>query len=798
MTSVAAWLGLPLVLHLVATGVGSLAERVARHPLPPSLLAPMGACLAVLVSLPVVQLDGPAVVTALLLAALALAGLVLSRGDLRARLLPGWPALAALAALALYLAPVVLSGSWTWLGYNFVNDTAIHLAMIDHVAEHGAAVAGGLPSTHDNAINGTLGTGYPLGTYGLLAALAWFVPVETAALYQPFIACLAALAAMALATLARAAGAGARAAAAIGLLAVGATITYQYALHGAIKEVALVLVLAVVAALAREALDARLHPGAVALVALCSAAGVGVFSAAAGAYTLALGVLVLLAVVVERARPSWKAVAIAAGAGVVAFAIAGLPIAADSLSFGTGAGSAFAENTGNPITPTVFGHLVRHLPIYEGLGVWFRDDYRYPLEAGLPRTSATILIVLAGVLVVVALVVELRRRRLAVVLALAPALLVYVIAAPRLAPYADAKLLVALSPMLVFAAAMGAWWVGRRSSVAGVLAAALLAGGVVVSDAIAYHHARLAPVDRLLALRDAAEHVPRGDRVLTAEWEELAKYFDGGRALNVGPEAYSPDKVKLRKPGPIFDRSFDLDQLTLEYVEQFPALLLRRSPLASSPPANFVRRYENAYYELWLREDAPRVLEHLPLPASGAGSDVPDCREVEAMARRAGAGQELLALGRPPLAVFDPAKPPARPRSWGDADVPGLLVPFSRARARGRVSLPVAGRYRVWVEGGGGRSSVVRVDGRVVGAARQINTPSQWLETGQATLSAGSHAVELSVPGGSLRPGDGFPGELGRVVLELDRASTRVSVAPSRARELCGRSWDWIERVEPG
>ena len=95
----------------------------------------------------------------------------------------------------------MLSGSWTWLGYDFVNDTAIHLAMIDHVAEHGAAAAGGAALDARRAVNSTLGIGYPLGTYGLLAALSWFVPVETAALYQPFIACLAALAAMALATL---------------------------------------------------------------------------------------------------------------------------------------------------------------------------------------------------------------------------------------------------------------------------------------------------------------------------------------------------------------------------------------------------------------------------------------------------------------------------------------------------------------------------------------------------------------------------------------------------------------------
>ena len=795
--SLAAWLGLPLLLHLVASGVGMTAERVARFPLRDALLAPTGACLAVLVALPVVQLHAPALVTALILVALALTGLILNRRALRARLLPGWPALAALAAYALYLAPVVLSGHWTWLGYNFVNDTAIHLAMIDHVAEHGSAMAGGLPSTHDNAVNGTLSSGYPLGTYGLLAALKWLLPLETAALYQPFIGCLAALAAMAFAALARREGASGPAAAAIALAAAGASITYQYALHGAIKELALVLVLAVVAVLVREALDARLHPGAVALAALCSATGVGVFSAAAGAYSLALGALVLLAVAIERERPARKTIAVAAGVAVAAFVVAALPIAADTLSFGNAASGAFAENAGSPTTPTDFGHLLRHLPFYQGFGTWFRDDYRLPLADGLPRIATSALIVLAAVLVVVAAAMELRRRRLAALFALGPALAVYVIAAPRLSPYADAKLLVALSPMLVFAAGMGAWWLSRRSVAVGAVAAALLASGVLVSDALAYHHARLAPTDRLLALRDAVEHAPAGARILTAEWEELAKYFDGGRALNVGPEAYSPAPVEQRNPRAIFHRSFDLDALTEEYVQRWNAILLRRSPLNSKPPANFTRRYANDDYELWVRADAPSVLDHLPLPGARYGAGPPNCTDVHVLAQRATPGERLVALRRPPVAFFDPAQPESRPRSWGNAETPGLLVPSSQATARGEVRTPQAGRYRVWVEGGGGRAASVRVDGREVGSAQQINTPSQWLEVGTAQLGAGGHEVELSVPGASLAPGNGYPGELGRVAFELDRPLERVTVAPGRADELCGRDWDWIDRVEP-
>jgi hypothetical protein len=47
-----------------------------------------------------------------------------------------------------------------------------------------------------------------------------------------------------------------------------------------------------------------------------------------------------------------------------------------------------------------------------------------------------------------------------------------------------------------------------------------------------------------------------------------------------------------------------------------------------------------------------------------------------------------------------------------------------------------------------------------------------------------------------LEPGDGYQGEPGPLVLEPPHGDRSVRmVAPSRARELCGERWSWIERV---
>src|ERR671931_2349 len=112
MTELVAWVLFPLVFFALATGVGLLAETLARFELPDALLAPVGACLCVPVVLLTLALGAAGSVIGVTLAALAVAGLALRRGRLPGCLAPGWAAIAALLVFALYMGPVVLSGHW--------------------------------------------------------------------------------------------------------------------------------------------------------------------------------------------------------------------------------------------------------------------------------------------------------------------------------------------------------------------------------------------------------------------------------------------------------------------------------------------------------------------------------------------------------------------------------------------------------------------------------------------------------------------------------------------------------------
>jgi len=564
--SLLSWVLFPAVVYAVAAGLGLLAGRVAKAPPPPWLVAPLGLCVGTVVALPIYKLGGTAAVGAPVLAVLAVLGFVLARREWRARVAPGWPIAAFAMAYLLYLAPVVLSGHWRWLGYNFVNDTAVNMVMIDHVSDHGVRLLGGMTSTTANLINGTLSARYPMGLHALLASLhgvVGFLPLE--AVYQPFIALIAGFAAMAFAGLAGRAGAGPRVAAGIGALAVAANITYQYAAHGSFKELMLVLVVAVAAAQCRLILDEPLRAGAVALLGLVFAAGLLVFSTAAGPYVAVFAVVLLAALLAGPRRPRPAVLARAAAVGAAAVLVAALPGLSDTLAFGRSAETFYAAEGGDATAQ--LGHLLRPLPLTEAAGVWLNGDYRIPL-VGAAGLATTLIAALAGLLASGAVVWELYRRRPAAAIAVVPCLLVYLVAGTRLGPYATAKLMVLLSPAVVFAAAMGAFYLSRRLRYAGVAAAGILVGAIALSDAFAYHDARPAPVERLEALQDAAERAPRPGLLLAPEWEEWAKYMARDREINVAPESYSPRSADLIQYFPFFGHSIDLDQLRPAHAAQ--------------------------------------------------------------------------------------------------------------------------------------------------------------------------------------------------------------------------------------
>jgi hypothetical protein len=297
-------------------------------------------------------------------------------------------------------------------------------------------------------------------------------------------------------------------------------------------------------------------------------------------------------------------------------------------------------------------------------------------------------------------------------------------------------------------------------------------------------------------LNDLGERYAGSQRLmLFDEYEEFAKYYMREARINVPTEAITEAHIALRAGGDFLAHTFDLDEMTLPFVERYPAIITRRGPGSSRPPANYEPEYRNGSYAVWRRVPGVQVLDHLPLQGKQAAQTYPRCGDVRALAAKAGAGTALVAAVPPETVIFDVPDTPRRPAGWKpDQERLGQLVLGTPGRADGRV-VAEGGDYRVWVEGSFGRPMEVAVDGRPAGAAEGIDTPRGWLPAGSLRLAAGSHDIEVRRPHGGLGPGNGARSSLGAVALVRTGEPRLLRVSPSRAKSLCGQPLDWIEIV---
>jgi hypothetical protein len=803
VVSIVAWVVVPAVLLALSFGLGALIRHLTGAPLPDGLLAPIGAGAALTLALAGYVIGLRGLLTPLVVAGLAAGGLVLAWRARGARPRPGPAAVAWAATYGLYMAPVVLSGHWTWPGYNFVNDTSIQLLLSEWLPAHGrVAPPEPFVSTPLDALRSYIFGGYPVGSHALLGAVQHLVPVHTEALYHPFVATFGGLGAMALTALARPV-VGPWWAAACGVAGMAGNLIYQYALQGNMKEIVTAALLATAAATAAWSVGAlraaapehrgRLLMGVAIAMAFPVAGAVNALSTAGGPYVALVVLLWLALLFAYRLVPSVAALAAALAAGGAVLVACALPTLTTLVTFG----EVTAQTYASPDRATDLGHLAQPLSVRQTAGIWLNGDYRVP-PIGWHATVTDLGVLLVGALALGATVALLWRRIGGPLLFAVPVVAIMLLVTPRVSPYADAKTYMLMAPAIAVLATVGAALLARAWLPAGALAAAVLVLGIAWSDALAYHTIRLAPTDRMAALRDLDRRYEGQGLILFNEPEEFAKNFMKDTKVNVGAEAVTPRQTQTRVTQNASYLWFDLDDLKLEYVEGHPLVAFRRSPSASRPPANYQLDYANEYYEVWRRLPRPRVLEHLPLQAVDRVAAEPDCGEVTAMARRLRPGEQLLAATAPDVVLLDTAQA-ARSPGWNVLPYrPGRVSTGRPGEARASVAFSRTGTYTAWIAGTFGRRITGLLDGRQIGSAVGVNTIGQWHRIGTVDVRAGRHELRLRRPGGDLKPGDGFSGELGPLALVRDAPRPLVRIGPDEVKSrVCGHTWDWIERVAP-
>jgi len=774
-------------LAALCLGCGLLLEALAGGRLPGPLLAPagFGVVLVVVWLLTSRGETAPLATPALVLLAAAGAGLTYPWSGRRP---DRWALAAALGVFVVYAAPVVLSGRPTFAGYIKLDDTATWLALADHLMAHGRDLSGLEPSSYQATLAANLPGGYPVGAFLPLGLGSRLTGSDVAWLVQPYMAAMASLLALCLYWLARPLVPSRPLRALVAFGAAQSALLFAYSLWGGIKEVALALVLAALAALAPSAARAAgwraALPAAVATTAVLTLLGTRGF-------VVALPILALVALALWRSSGlrallgrAWPLALLIVLIGLPAFLAAG----------------AFAPTEGTIDSADDLGNLVAPLNLTQYVGVWIGGDFRVePSEGGL----TDYLIVLALLAAVAGACLAWRRRAWELLLYTAGAGIGSIAIFLYASPWVGAKALASGSPALLLLALAGAAaFAARVERVLGTTVLALVLAGVLWSNTLAYHDVSLAPYDQLRELEGVGEEFAGEGPALMTEYQPYGvRHFlremdaEGASELRNRP-------VPLVEGGELAKGDWgDTDQISQPALLTYRTLVLRRNPAQSRPPSMYslVRRGE--YYDVWQRPAGvpAAIAQHLPLGDFEDPGAAASCPEMKDLAALAGPEGTLAAPQRAPTVVVslsDAVYPP----NWTPTE-PGSpnLIPTEPGTALLSVDVTRAGRYGVYLQGSVRNRLAALVDGVEIGSVEnQLNQARQFLHLGDARLSAGAHEFELVYDGQTLAPGSGGPPEaIGPLVLDpvANEDPPLRRLPASRAAELCGRHLDWVESL---
>jgi len=769
------------VLGVLCLGCGALLARAAATTIRAPLMLPCGFAVVIVASSLATAHSATASFASPLVVGLAVAGLCFLP-----RRRPGRDTCISVAVgvttFLLYGAPVLLSGDPTFAGYVKLDDTATFLAFADHVLDNGRDLSALGPSSYEATLAVYFASGYPLGAILPLGVGARLVGTDPAWVWQPMISFAAALLAMTLYALATQLVPSRSLRALVALVGAESALLYGYALWGGTKEVAAATLLALTAATLTHAV--RGGPREVLVPATVFAAFIGVLSVGGVAWLVVPGVALLIA---PGTRRLGRAVAFCGFTAVLT-----LPALAE-------AGAFLSDDNVSTLRSTEeLGNLVRPLRLRQLLGVWPTGDFRIdPEHNGL--TAGLVVVAFTGLALGVAF--AWRRRSWPVLILASTAAVGVTVFFVAGSPWLAGKALAIASPVALFLAACGyaTLLTGRRTRVALVLGG-LLVAGVVWSNVLAYQGVWLAPYDQLKELEQIGNRFAgRGPALMTEYQPYGVRHFlrrldaEGASDLRRRPVRLARGAVLPKGEYADLDE-FDLSELSTSYR----LLVLRRSPVASRPPAAYELVLRGRWYDVWQRTDDANPPLHLPLGGALDRLGTVDCLALERAAARVGSGGALV-TPTPTVGVVGGIDGPL-PRGWAQAGAgSGIVLPSSSGKVSISISVPAEGVYGVWVGGSFRGRLSVSLDGRSVGSSSpHVDRAGMWARVGDVPLAEGAHSVTVLLERDLLHPGSSngvF--YLGPVALAQEPDGALQRHDPSSPQSLCGTRLDWVEAQLP-
>ncbi len=771
----------PFVLGVLCLGCGALLARAAGTTIRAPLMLPCGFAVVIVASSLATAHSATASFASPLVVGLAVAGL-----SFLPRRRPGRDTCIAAAVgvttFLLYGAPVLLSGDPTFAGYVKLDDTATFLAFADHVLDHGRDLSALAPSSYEATLAVNVANGYPLGAILPLGIGARLVGADTAWVWQPMISFAAALLAMTLYALAAHLVPSRGLRAVVAVVGAQSALLYGYALWGGVKEVVAATLLALMAATLTHGVRGR--PREALVPATAFAAFIGVMSVGGGVWLLLPAIALLVA---PGPRRLSRAAAFCGFAAVLT-----LPALAEAGAF------LRDDNVSSFRSTEELGNLTRPLRLRQLLGVWPTGDFRGDPEHSW-LTAGLVVAAFMGLALGVAF--AWRRRSWPVLILASTAAVGATVFFVAGSPWLAGKALAIASPIALFLAACGYATLlsGRWIRVALALGG-LLVAGVVWSNVLAYQAVWLAPSDQLQELEQIGNRFAGQGPALMTEYQPYGVRHFLRRLDAEGASELRRRRVRLAS-GAVLPKGeyadldeFDLSELTMSYR----LLVLRRSPVASRPPAAYQLALRGRWYDVWQRTDGAVPPLHIALGGALDRLGTGDCPALERAAASVGSGGALV-TPTPTVGVvrgIDGALPPGWVRAGAGS---GIVLPSSTGKVSLSISVPAEGVYGVWVGGSlRGRLSV-SLDGRPVGSSNpHINRAGMWVQVGDVPLAVGEHRVTVLLERDFLHPGSSNGAfYLGPVALAQEPDSRVERHDPSSPQSLCGRRLDWVEAQRP-
>ena len=584
------WLLFPLLLLAVCLGCGLAVERLAGWQIWGGLLPAVGLVSVIVVSSLATENAHTAPLAMPIVVVLAV-GVASSRKRLTSFRLEPWALVVALALFAVYAAPIVLSGTAGFAGYFVDNDAAFHFALIDQLMSHGHDIAGLPTSVYSYILNEYLSSSYPVGADVALGAIRPLIGQDIAWVYQPYLAMILTLGGVALYEL-------------CGLRALPSAPRCDR-LHRRTGGPRVRVLPGDEHQGARDHDDH--HADGRTCVFDAPPASARSHAASAGRDVACctrcprpgrdpwIGIPLATFVVLAGWRMrhtvrslSRRSLAVSICLAVVVVGALLFPIIHRASTFLSVAGGVLTGSGS-------LGNLAGPLPKWELVGIWPSGDFRFSVATDYRLAYVLIGVALASSFLGIAWMI--RRRRLAPLLLVAGNGIATIVLLVE-AAYASAKVMMIFSLTAVLAAMLGAAALNdgpRRFE--GWALAAVIAGGVLWTNVLAFENVSVAPRDRFDELAEIGARFNGQGPALYNLSDEFALHFLRTEAPSdpadgpLQPRPGLPPRTAAQA-----GLAWDPNDLDFGYLQSFRLLVLGRSPVSSRPPADFKLVFQGHYY----------------------------------------------------------------------------------------------------------------------------------------------------------------------------------------------------------